>query len=334
MKKLFVILLITIVSVAMVFSLCGCRALQQSIREQVENIDGYYVWEHDKDNYCFLGAEQDKIIDGCLTIPDKIGNLSVRHVGAERPVFGDDRLNMLENDEIKKIVINHHVGIYSNAFFDLNQLVEVEITDGYLWEWSLNSNSLLSISLTDCFYYGEITESTQLRCIKAKDNRSSVEISHPENIVAFYITDTSRLPERFFDDYNSLSSLIITEAISEINDDAFKNSNIDVFVRLDEETFKQKLNNGWDKGVNVEWGFKDEIIVFDSMFGSEIKNESTQKNYLKVKLGEKITPPTPPTRDGYVFLGWYKDYRLSEQWNFETDVVEDSTVLVAGWQKI
>ena len=44
-----------------------------------------------------------------------------------------------------------------------------------------------------------------------------------------------------------------------------------------------------------------------------------------------ITAPTPPTRIGYTFGGWYKEAGLTNPWNFETDTVTKDTELYAKW---
>lgn len=50
-----------------------------------------------------------------------------------------------------------------------------------------------------------------------------------------------------------------------------------------------------------------------------------------VNAGQKIQQPQTPVREGYVFLGWFKDAGLSESWDFEQDKVESDLTLYAGW---
>ncbi|MBR2969233.1 MAG: InlB B-repeat-containing protein, partial [Clostridia bacterium] len=56
--------------------------------------------------------------------------------------------------------------------------------------------------------------------------------------------------------------------------------------------------------------------------------------------------PYEPTREGYVFAGWYKEPECINPWNFETDTLPEAeydengelvfveTILYAGWNKI
>lgn len=50
-----------------------------------------------------------------------------------------------------------------------------------------------------------------------------------------------------------------------------------------------------------------------------------------VNSGKKITEPDAPVRNGYVFLGWYQDAGLTEEWNFKKDKVKSEITLYAGW---
>ena len=51
-----------------------------------------------------------------------------------------------------------------------------------------------------------------------------------------------------------------------------------------------------------------------------------------VAPGQTADEPTdPPTRDGYVFDGWYKESTCNTPWNFNTDTVTSDIILYAKW---
>lgn len=49
--------------------------------------------------------------------------------------------------------------------------------------------------------------------------------------------------------------------------------------------------------------------------------------------GKKLEAPDTPTREGYTFLGWYKDATLDEAWDFSSTKATESLSLYAGWDK-
>lgn len=65
-------------------------------------------------------------------------------------------------------------------------------------------------------------------------------------------------------------------------------------------------------------------IVFD--------DSSTTMN-VTGKYGAKLERPENPVKEGYYFAGWYKDIDCTEKWNFDTDIVDENTVLYAKWSK-
>lgn len=68
-------------------------------------------------------------------------------------------------------------------------------------------------------------------------------------------------------------------------------------------------------------------VVFQSNGGSEVSD-------MVVQYGEKLGRPVDPVREGYEFSGWYTDIHLTDEWDFEKDVVEGNMSLYAKWAEI
>lgn len=69
------------------------------------------------------------------------------------------------------------------------------------------------------------------------------------------------------------------------------------------------------------------------MFFTSNQNASLVPSYLDLKQGQKIEEPAIPTREGFTFVGWYKDYYKTELWDFENDTLgNESIVLYASWE--
>ena len=68
-------------------------------------------------------------------------------------------------------------------------------------------------------------------------------------------------------------------------------------------------------------------ITFDSRGGTDVPAQNQM-------YGELLDVPETPTREGYLFTGWYKDHACVEQWNVEIETIETDITLYAGWEKL
>lgn len=66
-------------------------------------------------------------------------------------------------------------------------------------------------------------------------------------------------------------------------------------------------------------------IIFESNGGTLVDSQT-------VAYGEKVVEPTAPTKQDYIFSGWYTDNNIFEnEWNFNTDTVTEDLTLYAKW---
>ncbi|MCR5120462.1 MAG: Ig-like domain-containing protein [Lachnospiraceae bacterium] len=65
-------------------------------------------------------------------------------------------------------------------------------------------------------------------------------------------------------------------------------------------------------------------IKFESNGGSNVVSQT-------LLIGQKVTKPADPVKEGFAFSGWYKDAAYTEAWDFDTDVVSGITILYAKW---
>ena len=69
------------------------------------------------------------------------------------------------------------------------------------------------------------------------------------------------------------------------------------------------------------------LVRFESNGGTPVESQS-------IYYGEKVTRPEDPTREGMTFEGWFKDFRLTQPWDFDNDVVEGNMRLYAKWEPV
>ncbi|MCL2151925.1 MAG: InlB B-repeat-containing protein, partial [Oscillospiraceae bacterium] len=81
-----------------------------------------------------------------------------------------------------------------------------------------------------------------------------------------------------------------------------------------------------DKTLYAKWNKAIFVVNFESNGGSAV-------DYVEVDYLDPIDEPSPPTRSGYTFKGWYIDADLSEEWDFDTPIEEDIT-LYAKWEAV
>ncbi|MDE6013727.1 MAG: InlB B-repeat-containing protein, partial [Anaeroplasmataceae bacterium] len=69
-------------------------------------------------------------------------------------------------------------------------------------------------------------------------------------------------------------------------------------------------------------------VKFDSASGSQVED------ILDVVKGSKISKPTDPVKKGFEFEGWFKEADYKNEWNFNSDIVENNLTLYAKWKNI
>ena len=104
---------------------------------------------------------------------------------------------------------------------------------------------------------------------------------------------------------------------------------IDPKTSNDPANTSPKLVLGAD-GVKGSFGLMRQVgdmtVTFNANGGSDVAAQTVEWN-------DKATKPADPTRDGYVFTGWYSDEALTKAWDFDTNAVTGNVTLYAGWTK-
>ncbi len=67
-------------------------------------------------------------------------------------------------------------------------------------------------------------------------------------------------------------------------------------------------------------------ISFDSRGGTDVSAQTD------LKYGDHVVEPPAPTREGYVFAGWYHDENCQYPFDFDNTIVDGSATLYADWE--
>lgn len=67
-------------------------------------------------------------------------------------------------------------------------------------------------------------------------------------------------------------------------------------------------------------------VKFDTAGGTHLETQ-------KAMYGDYLKIDQEPTREGYVFAGWYLDENCTNPWDIENDMITGSMTLYAKWVK-
>lgn len=108
---------------------------------------------------------------------------------------------------------------------------------------------------------------------------------------------------------------------------------------------------GWyqDTAFTREWDFTKDAVLQDTTLYAKWKTNSTPAPAVRYTVtfdsrggtsvepysfyGGTVTEPNAPSKEGYNFIGWYKDIDCTQPWNFATDTVWNDLTLYAGWKE-
>ena len=103
---------------------------------------------------------------------------------------------------------------------------------------------------------------------------------------------------------------------------------------------------GWENSdTNKLWNFETDVVtenltltakweeiiyyIVDFNLNGAMGNISSQK----VIENTKLTKPDDPSRECYIFLGWFTSYDGEKEWDFATNVVTNNITLYANWER-
>lgn len=177
--------------------------------------------------------------------------------------------------------------------------------------------------------YTRITEDIQIYAKWKKKTLKSIRVEYTgSDLPVWSNIDLDKvLVKAFYDDY-SVKTILDTY---EISSTLIENEGTNLFTVKYQEKDPYDADEviSFTKTFTVEGYVPEEEtyrVSFDSMGGSSVDSISG------VAKGETITMPSEPTREGYVFGGWYRDTSCKVAFTESSKVTKDIT-LYAKWEE-
>lgn len=117
------------------------------------------------------------------------------------------------------------------------------------------------------------------------------------------------------------SSALISLKTNAVNENT-KTINVNKIINADNRKVKVSAKVSY----NIASSETEELcmITFDSNGGSDVAP-------ISVPYGSTISAPKAPTKEGYIFVGWYVNSEFDEMFLFDEDVITDNVTLYADW---
>lgn len=246
-----------------------------------------------------------------------------------------------ESNRLKKITLGEKYspetgnnGQIGNALFYGQSLEEVDIQMNNIqnigYNMFMNNKNLQSFTIPKTVktidraaFYG----TTSLKEMKIPENVKTmdVEVFRKSGLEKVYIFNKDLIikeptRENVSEEEQATKTKITLGAADETVDDYIaipKNVTIYGYAGSTAEAYAEKYGNTFVNLINK--------VTFDSMGGSAVKEQ-------QVTYGETANKPENPTREHYVFKGWYTDQDYKKAFDFNTEIDRNIT-LYAKWEK-
>lgn len=250
---------------------------------------------------------------------------------------------------------------YTGTLSDDNRMQELTLSDGTVpvrtgWEYAANvANDVRSIKVRPKTAHPNASVTVNGFAVASGSESQEIALKVGLNTITMVVTAENGTTKAEF-------TLTVTRVASgttyTVAFDSQGGSAVESLTDVDEETTigepeaptKSGYNfAGWYKEETyaTPWSFDSDTVTanatlyakwteipatytftFDTQGGSEIPSET------ELFSGATISEPIPPTKDGFLFAGWYKEPTYETYWIFRTDRVTADTTIYAKWAPV
>ena len=323
MKKILAFLLLT--STLLFCTGCPIKTVSELQEEKITETEFYKYMDWDG-RYVLEVKDAALVNRDTWVVPKEIDGEPIKDVAV--PNFMADPIYVIApNQNVKHLIFTNQVFCYPDYDIKMNFIEAVSVT---VMEQCISSR-LMMYGLKHAVFknsnYNYLLQTESLRSLEVSWDTFRFWSKSSLEFLAFHGTES--IDSTVFREL-PLKQVVLPETVSRISADSFAGcEDFTVFLRAEEPL--PGFEEGWDRDVNVVWGFAGETVTFDSYGGSRVVFPETGQNYQIAEAGGKLQKPEDPVREGYTFGGWYKDFYFRELWDFETDTVQETCCLWAKW---
>ncbi len=205
---------------------------------------------------------------------------------------------------------------YVKAGDALTDVPALPTIEGKVGSWSRTVFTNINANITVHSEYSDIVYKVRFVYLES-DGKTQTEIRTFDALYGENLSVTKA---------DEIQELIDSHAVPATNDDGSKS-----FVGWN-ETFDHIVS---DRTIIAVYSPTKYSVTFDLNY--EVGSSESQTFEVKegIPHGNTVTEPTSaPSRDGYVFDGWYRQPECTLVWNFNTDKVTETRTLYAKWTKL
>lgn len=275
-------------------------------------------------------------IDGSVALSKQFGiTLSSDDKNAPLPEFTHSVIDNFGCVSFPVLITEEDLqGLESKSF---RYILTISSADGKKYDFSPktqqveitvnNSNGNLScIGLEDCYKFNGYSYK-YLSFILTWDDGDDCCKVRPESLDLSLVSDRSdeKVPFTISLDSKWRATVNVREVDDAFNYHKYSVEGLDCLKQIGYNIYLDESDDG--EKIYTTASLPYFRVGFYTTNGSSPANQYVVRN-------STVSEPEAPTSEYYNFVGWYKDENCtdSKEWNFETDVVTQNTVLYAKWE--
>lgn len=244
---------------------------------------------------------------------------------------------------IDRVTIGSDVRNNSSALSIISDIIELDVIDGFeveggsyfrasnngsLYSYSSSGRTLYFVSGSDAYNFESFASSSNIRTIgeyafRSVDGANSIVVPSCVSSIEDYAFAGS-----------SLTSVTLSSNVTSMGSNIFYNCNSGTVTLSDMASAPSNWPSDWNNySYSNKWSVESEVALRTATVRFNLNGGSGSIATQTVSASSPLEYPEIPTRNGYVFAGWYRNSSGSgSPYDFSQNIAEGSNIrLYAKW---